>query len=163
MKLSRSRGFTLIELMVSVAITAIAIAATVSVIITLSSMTRNAENFGDDADRARSAGGALAKAIEASGLMTPGGLYINTASGPMLSNSVFGIDGTTGAGFRTAGGAAPVVTGPDDMWVITPHRNAFRQGCTDVGAGVAVAKTVANGVLTVQCPTVLTTFDPLFA
>ncbi len=157
MKRSAPAGFSLIELMVSVAITAVAIAATISVVISLTSMTRNAENYSDDVGRARTGATNLTRAIEGTGLMTPGGLWVNTATGPTLINTIFGIDGTTGAGFA-AGGAAPVVTGPDDLWVITPDRNAFREGCVDKGAGVSLNKTVATGVLTVQCPTAIATF-----
>jgi prepilin-type N-terminal cleavage/methylation domain-containing protein len=70
-----SAGFSLIELMVSIAIMAVAVAATASVIVTLMSMTRNAENYTEDMDRARMGGLELVKAIEAAGLMTPAGLY----------------------------------------------------------------------------------------
>ena len=156
MKRSKA-GFSLIELMISLVIMAVAVAATASVVVTMMSMTRNAENYTEDMDRARMGGRELVKAIEATGLMTPGGLWVNTATGPLLINPMFGIDGTTGAGFRSTGGA-PAVAGPDDLWIITPSRNAFREGCVDPGAGVAVTKTVTGGMLTVQCPTVLTTF-----
>jgi|GEM_PF-1266064 len=151
------RGFSLIELMVSVVIMAVAVAATASVVVTMMSLTRNAENYTDDLDHARMGGTAIGRVVESAGLMTPDGLLINTGTGPMMINPIFGIDGTTGAGFR-AGGAAVAVTGPDDLWVVTPHRNALREGCVDPGAGVAISRTTLGGVLTVQCPAVITTF-----
>ncbi len=151
------RGFSLIELMVSVVIMAVAVAATASVVVTMMSLTRNAENYTDDLDAARQGGTALGRVVESAGLMTPGGLRVNTGSGPLLINPIFGIDGTTGAGFR-AGGGPPAVTGPDDLWVVTPNRNSLREGCVDPGAGVVISRTTAGGVLTVQCPTIITSF-----
>jgi prepilin-type N-terminal cleavage/methylation domain-containing protein len=155
------RGFSLVELMVSVVIMAVAIAATLSVVLSLSTMTHNAELYGDDDDRARMAATHMQRAIEGIGLFTPAGIWVNGgATTPTLISPVFGHDGTTGGGQATGGSLTVTADKTDDLWMVVPDRNAFREGCVDTGAAVSVTKTQAGGTgaLVTQCLGAITTF-----
>jgi type II secretory pathway pseudopilin PulG len=146
--MSRSRGFTLVEALVASAMMMAAITAATTVMISASSLTRNAENASEDYDHARLAGEQLAKEIQSAGLLTPGGIYISTPTS--LNFPVYGIDGL--APYAGSIGGAPRNPPSDDLWMIVPDRNAMREPCVDQGAGLPITVAAANGPLTVQCP-----------
>jgi type II secretory pathway pseudopilin PulG len=155
--MSARRGFTLVEALVASAVLMAAIAAASTVMITASSLTRNAENASEDFDHARLAGDQLAREIQSAGLLTPGGLYISTPGS--LNFPLYGIDGV--APYPGSTGGAPRNAPSDDLWLIVPDRNAMREPCVDPGAGLPVTVAAASGPLTVQCPPAgaITTFN----
>jgi prepilin-type N-terminal cleavage/methylation domain-containing protein len=141
------RGFTLIELMISITVMLFAIVAASTVIVTAGTMTRNADNASDDFDHARLAGEILTRDIQSAGLMTPGGVFIGATTSQNFP--LWGEDGN-GTG---AAPPAPVSPGTDDLWIIVSDRNALRNPCVDMGAALPIQTAVASGPLTVQCST----------
>jgi len=122
------RGFTLIELMITISIMLVATLAASSLMIAGVTLNRNAELRADESDNVRLAGMALAKAVSAAGLFTPGGIYVNVPSG---TNTLISPVWTS----------AHNVNQPDDLWVIAPKYAALLGVCNPNFPGAAVAVT----------------------
>jgi type II secretory pathway pseudopilin PulG len=124
---------TLIEVMISMTIMMAAVTAAAAVFIAGSKMTAETERRGTAEDAARMAMDAIAHSAQNSALGIPGGLWVNWDNGgtkPTLVNPVFG--------------------GNDDLWVVVPDRNAFRESCVQRGA-YTTTYTAGTGPLTVRC------------
>jgi hypothetical protein len=152
------RGLTLVELMISAGLMTMAVAAATTLMTAGSRMATNNELRGAAEDSARLAMNAIVQALQTAGMGTPGGLWVNQG-GPRLVNSIFGLDGTTGAGGTPT---EPTATGTDDLWLVVPDRNALRETCVEAGAA-AVNFTTGTGALDVNCVASFSETDTLMA
>lgn len=130
-----SRGFTLVELLVSMAIMVVAIAVASILLMEGSRMTRRGEEIADTNDASRVAGDAIVNQARMAGMGAWGGLWVGIGSSPTKVSPIYG----------TEGGA-----GTDDLWLVVPNRNAMRESCIDLGAATTVV-TPGTGVLEVNC------------
>jgi prepilin-type N-terminal cleavage/methylation domain-containing protein len=160
---TQTRGFTLIELMLSVAILAVVTTMAGAIVVAGVFLSRNSQAVADADDTARLAAESIAGAIRSSGLYAPGGLYTWSGSAtPTQIYPVFGLDGTTGNGTGSGTGVVKTVDGSDDLWVVVPDPNSLRQSCQVAGSQVALlaATPTANPVLTVQCTAAMAPSPP---
>ena len=152
------RGFTLVEALIASTIFIITVVAATTVMVTASSLTRNAQNSSDEFDYARLAGEQISHQLQSAGLLTPGGIYIGSATS--LNFPLFGVDGL--APYAGSVGGPPRNPPSDDLWIIVPDRNAMREPCVDPGAALPITVAAASGQLNVQCPSggTIGTFKP---
>ena len=159
-----TRGVTLVELMVALAIMLVGIAVMGAVLISGAAMQRNAEVQGDEADSARLAMTDLVNAVQLAGNGAPSGLYVVPVSSavPSRIGAVFSTDGTT----------LGIPNGSDDLWVVVPDKNVLQEPCV-AGTGASTMVTApssgtdsvvsAAGSLYVSCTTGFNAGDLLMA
>lgn len=136
----RQRGFSLIELLIAVAVMLTAVAAVSYLLISTSRMKHNTENAIESTDAARLALEAIARDVRLAGMGAPGGLWVSQTGTPTRVNAVFGLDGTAeGTEFER-----------DDLWLVLPGANALRESCVDRGASTSVVR-AGTGPLAVTC------------
>jgi prepilin-type N-terminal cleavage/methylation domain-containing protein len=121
----QTRGVTLIELMVSLAILAVVVTMTMSLVVAGMNVSRRGHEISDANEGARVAGEAITNALQAAGLGMSGGLYVSHVGVVVKTSPVIVINNTTG---------------PDELWLVRPHRNALAQSCVDEGAATTVQK-----------------------
>jgi prepilin-type N-terminal cleavage/methylation domain-containing protein len=139
-----SSGLTLIELMVAMTIMLMAVAATFAVMSAGAQMTRNGEAIAVSNDASRTALEYVATRARTAGMGAPGGVWVNAGGVPTLISPVYGTNSVS-----TINGAAGNFA--DDLWVITPDKNAFITNCASAGIGAAapsqvVADALAGGI-----------------
>src|SRR6266852_9373963 len=138
--MKEKRGFTLIEMLVSMSIMMVAIVATAMILVEGQQFTRNAEEVSNSNDNARIAGELIASALRVAGMGGALGVWINNAGTPRLISPVFGTDAIATEGFT------------DDIWMLIPDRRAFQDNTCQSGSGGAVSVVVAGtGPLNVTC------------
>ncbi len=137
-----NRGFTLAEMLVAMAIMAVVIAMTGALLVAAVRLARSSELKTQAVDTARSAVDAIAASARQAGMGAAGGVWVGKAGTAVLTNALYGLDGTT----------PPTVTTfeRDDLWLVIPHKNAMRQSCVKVGAA-AVVTLPGTGTLNVNC------------
>lgn len=141
----RQRGFTLIELLITLAVTSVAIAAATSMLLSTTAVSTNTEQAVDADQGARVAQDRIDRLVRQAGLGASGGIWISIGGVPTHINAVFGADG---AGTTLDGTRA----GSDDLWLVEPSENAFRESCEARGAGTLVtASSTGGGTLQVSC------------
>jgi prepilin-type N-terminal cleavage/methylation domain-containing protein len=132
-----SRGFTLVELMISASIMVVAVAATCAILLEAMHLTRNSEEVAQSNDAARLATEFVLHGIRLAGAGASGGVYVNNP--PTLTNAVFGIDNGFG--------------GTDELWLIVPDKDLHRPACTPTAPGAAIPLiTEGTGTLNLACP-----------
>ncbi len=108
-----TRGMTLIELMVSMTIMLVAVAAAVAVLSNGVRLANNNQLIIESNDASRMALEYMARLVRNAGVGAGGGVYVWTGAGPQLVPPVFGTDGT-----------GPYPPGPptvsDELWVVVP-------------------------------------------
>lgn len=132
----RRRGMTLVEIMVSTGILVVVVMITMQVVLAGVRISRRGQQMSDANEGARLAGETVMGAIQSAGWGFPGGIYASHGGTVTLDNPVVVIDGAT--------------SGPDEIWVYRPHKNATLQSCDAPGAATTVQKT-GTGALTVRC------------
>lgn len=133
--MTSSRGFTLVELMVSMAIMLIAISVASILLMEGSRMTRRGEEIADTNDGSRVAGDAIVAQARMAGMGAWGGLWVAIGSTPVKVSPIYGTVG---------------VTGLAELWMMVPNRDAMRESCVDPGAATTVVAG-GTGVLSVNC------------
>jgi len=137
---TENRGFTLIEMLVSMSIMMVAIVATAMILVEGQRFTRNAEEVSNSNDNARIAGELIASALRVAGMGGALGVWINNAGTPRLISPVFGIDAIATEG------------NTDDIWMILTDRRAFKDNNCVSNTGGAVSLVQGGvGVLNVNC------------
>jgi hypothetical protein len=137
---------TLIELIMALGITLVAVAIASSLVMQGAYVTRQGEQSANTNDASRYAGDVIASSLMSGGLGAAGGLYI-ALSGGVSSHLVSPIMAVNNPLCTAPTGG---VTCPDELWVVLPHRNALRNSCTDTGGGVMV-QNVVSGTLQLRC------------
>lgn len=134
--MKRSRGLTIIEMMIALAIAVSVIAVAMGLVVFGFSKARDSDVVSDSNNYARLAGEFIAANVRNAGMGSGGGVYLNNAGAPMLVNPIYGADNlvTNAAGNN--------VNGSDDLWIIVPDKNATMDNCSKRGAYVSV---IANG------------------
>jgi hypothetical protein len=134
------RGFTLIELITSVGIMIVAIAATCMMLIEGQRFTRNSEEIINSNEGSRVAGEFIASALRIAGMGAASGVWINNAGVPRLISPIFGTDNISTEGFT------------DDIWMLIPDRRAFQDNTCQSGSGGALTLVAAGtGPLNLSC------------
>lgn len=155
-RLSNSRGLTLIELSISVAMMLVAALAASAVIVAGSNMTAAAERRAGAEDAARLALEAIARSAANAGFGARDGFYIWRNSSSQRVNPVFGTDGKT--------------TGTDDLWLLVSNNNLLREPAMPPNCvapipatlgSAAVNYTSGPGTLLVSCITSFTDIKTL--
>ncbi len=138
--MKEKRGFTLIEMLVSMSIMMVAIVATAMILVEGQRFTRNAEEVSNSNDNARIAGELIASALRVAGMGGALGVWINNAGTPRLISPVFGTDAIAAEG------------NTDDIWMILTDRRAFKDNncVSNTGGAVSLAQG-GVGVLNVNC------------
>ena len=144
----RSPGLTLVEMMISMGIIVIAMAASASILISSSNLLHSSNEVAESNDAARQGGERVTVALRSSGMGSAGGVWVNRSGTPFLVNPVFGMDGTTGTGFNPA---TPNASGTDELWVVAPAPTAMAQTCSSAGGTSVVLNSGASVVLSVTC------------
>jgi len=144
--MKNARGFTLLELAISMGIMLVAIVATCVMLMEGQRFARNAEEVSQSNDSSRMAGEFILSALRIAGMGGAMGVWINNAGTPHLISPIFGSDNIGAAG------------NTDDIWMILPDRRAFQDSLCQPGSGGA-ASLVSGGTgpLNVTCT------DSLFA
>ncbi len=119
---ARGGGFTLIELIVAMAVMLVAVAAATSLLIAAMRLARDSQGNVEAGERARLASAEMIENIERAGMGMGAGVTVSINSTPTLISPIFGTDAFDG--------------GTDDLWVVTPTRNATGESCHDPGAKV---------------------------
>lgn len=141
-----SKGMTLIELIMALGITIVAVAVASTIVVQAALVTRRGEESANNNDASRFAGDVLAQSLMSAGVGASNGLYV-AASGGTSNHLVSPIMALNNPPCTQPSAA---VVCPDEMWVVLPHRNALRNSCDDTGGGVMV-QNVAGGSLTLRC------------
>lgn len=164
-----ARGFTLVELMISVVIMLIAVLMASSVLLAGTNLARNSTNLLEQSDQARIALGQIAKDVQLAGNGAPNGVYVDMAGVAKLYGPIFGLDGTSGAGVPVGGTAAPVNPSgdhsweTDDLWLVVPTSNAMGESCVASGAYTTITTGSGAGPLKVRCTASFSVGDLLLA
>jgi hypothetical protein len=130
--MTRNRGVTLLELMIAITITIVAIAATMGLVGYTGVLARHADVVAEGNNNARLAGELVASVLRNAGMGAGQGIYLGFSGSPMLVNAVYGADNLA---VNYAGRA---VNSSDDLWIIAPDKNAMRDSCNSRGAYVSV-------------------------
>lgn len=136
------RGWSLIEVTVSIAITIVVSAIAAVLIVQGVVFSRRGQELADANDAARFAGEVVVAALQNAGVGMGGGLLVAAPSSTATNvNAVMATNGADG--------------GADELWVIRPHRHVFLEACRDEGAGTIVQGTVDRtgfGAIVARCP-----------
>ncbi len=152
-----AKGMTLVEVIMALGITIVAVAIASSLVLQGAYMTRQGEETANNNDASRFAGDLLASSLMSAGLGAPDGLFVALQSG-LSSHRVLPVMAVNNpACTQPAAGVCP-----DELWVVVPHRNALRNPCVDTGGGVMVQK-VFGGALELRCGPSFTGFSVLMA
>lgn len=143
-------GFSLVELLVSLAVMMIVLSITTSVVISSMHMARNAELVVQTNDELRLAAEAIVNSARNAGMGAPNGIWVVQGGVPVRVNAMFGRDGTTGAGGVPA---SPSTYERDDLWLVIPNNNFSKQSCASPAVAGSSASVTAAGVgaLPVSC------------
>jgi prepilin-type N-terminal cleavage/methylation domain-containing protein len=155
----KNRGFTLLEMLVSVAILVMVLAMVSSLVVFGARMTRQGEEYSDTNESARLAVDTIVNNVRNSGLGMAGGVWINPTGGNNFSNySPVIVNDNVGG------------LGPDDLWLVVPNPNGLATGCTQdvspytgsAGGGTTVQHT-SNGAgsLVIRCKSSISGFPTL--
>lgn len=163
------RGFTLIELMISIVIMLVAVAMAGALLMAGTNLSTTADQKIAEADDARIAVNEIVKNVLLAADGAPSGIYLNFPSGsPQLYSPIFGQDGTQNADGSPGVGDATGTWNTDDLWLVVPDKNAMREGCVagsstgdDGAATIVLAK--GTGKVTVRCTDTFNTWDTLEA
>ncbi len=128
----KNHGVTLLEMMIALTISFIAIAATLALVGSAGALARNADIVSESNNYARLGGDAVAATVRNAGMGGGQGVYVNVGGTPQLLNPFFGADNlaTNQAGVN--------VNRSDDLWIVVPDKNAMRDSCNNKGAYVSV-------------------------
>jgi type II secretory pathway pseudopilin PulG len=126
----KTRGFTLIELMISSAISIVVILAAGAVLVTAGRLSHNSELVGDSHDQERLAFGKLAVEATRAGYGSPDGLYMKSGA----IKKVYPISTTSDA-----------TTHIDELWLIVPRSNALDDVCTASGGSLPFVRSASAG------------------
>jgi prepilin-type N-terminal cleavage/methylation domain-containing protein len=132
----QTRGFTLIEMLVSVTIMLTVVAITGVLFVEGAKMTRRGQELISANDASRMAGEAIMNHAQLAGMGAPAGLWVNIGGTATLVNPIYGTNASDG--------------GTDDLWIVVPHPNALRQSCVDTGAATSLTNP-GTGLLSVNC------------
>nr|BDT31863.1 PilW family protein [Myxococcus sp. MH1] len=143
----KTRGMTLLETMVALALTSIIIAAAAALMVAGSRVVHNTEHTTDSHDSARLAGEAIMSLVRQAGAGAPNGIWVRRNGVPVRTSAFFGRDGTTGAG---TSGNVTTADGSDDLWLVVPDRDYLGEPCVTPGAAVSVVRP-GTGELEVNC------------
>ncbi len=122
------RGFTLVEVMLGVGISMLAMTVVMILVLFTTAKARDSDVVADSNSYARLGGDAIASALRLAGMGSGQGIYLNSGGAPLLANAVYGRDNLT---LNQAGNT---VTGTDDLWIIAPIRNGMLDNCNIRGA-----------------------------
>ncbi|MFO0595802.1 MAG: PilW family protein [Myxococcaceae bacterium] len=135
----RSRGMTLVELMVSMGILVVVVAMTMNVVMAGVRISRRGEEVSNGNEAAMFAGQTLVKAAQSAGWGAPGGVLVVNGGGAVeRRNSIVVVNSAVG---------------PDELWVVRPHKNVHASACSDPppnGTGCAAGGTTCGAAQTVQ-------------
>jgi prepilin-type N-terminal cleavage/methylation domain-containing protein len=134
--MSGRRGTTLLELMISMAI--LLVVVTMATMLTIEGVmfSRRGQELADANEAAHLAGNTIVAALQQAGLgMENGLLVVGQAATPTSTNTVIVTNRTDG---------------PDELWVVRPHRRALLESCGDEGAATTVQRT-GFGVILARC------------
>jgi type II secretory pathway pseudopilin PulG len=135
-----NRGFTLVEMLVSMSIMMVAIVATAMILVEGQRFTRNAEEVSNSNDNARVAGELIASALRVAGMGGALGVWINNAGTPRLISPIFGTDAIATEG------------NTDDIWMILADRRGFKDNNCALNSGGGVTLVQGGvGLLNVNC------------
>jgi type II secretory pathway pseudopilin PulG len=138
--MKNARGFTLLELAISMGIMLVAIVATCVMLIEGQRFTRNTEEVSQSNDSSRMAGEFIVSALRIAGMGAAMGVWINNAGTPRLISPIFGTDNISTA------------NNTDDIWMVIPDRRAFQESNCQSGSGGAASLTRGGvGQLKVTC------------
>jgi hypothetical protein len=138
----------MVEVMISLGMVIIAMAAASSLLVSSGNLLRNAQEIADSNDAARLGGERVVGALRIAGMGGTSGIWVAYNGTPYKINAVFGYDGTTGAGYNGGGANA---NGYDELWVVTPTTTALGQGCTGTGGSSVVLNSGIGMALSVTC------------
>ncbi|QSQ18057.1 PilW family protein [Myxococcus landrumensis] len=130
-----SRGMTLIEVMVTLVLSAIIIAAASALVVAGSRIIHNTEHTADSHDASRLAGEALMNMVRQAGAGAPGGIWVSQGGTATRVSAIFGSDGATSS---------------DDLWLVVPNRDYLGEPCVTAGAAASVVRP-GSGVIHVNC------------
>lgn len=138
--MKKARGFTLIEMAISMGIFIVAVVATCIMLVEGQRFTRNAEEVSQNNDGARIAAEAIVSALRIAGMGGGLGVWMNNAGTPRLISPIFGNDNIATA------------NNTDDIWMILPDRRAFQDNnCQLNSGGAASLVNGGTGPLNVTC------------
>jgi type II secretory pathway pseudopilin PulG len=120
-----SRGTTLVELMMSVAITAIVMTALVAVATVAVRLVRRTEQVVISNDASRLALEGLLRDVRLAGMGAPGGIWVVQGGAPVRINAVFG---------------GPGDGGTDELWLAVPRPNVMSTGCNSAGGSATLTE-----------------------
>jgi type II secretory pathway pseudopilin PulG len=132
----KTRGLTLLEVIVAVSITSFVMAMAVSVVNTGVALARKGEQTVASNEAARTAMEMLLRDLRIAGTGAAGGLWMTAPGGtPVRINPIF-----------TQAGA----NGTDMLWVVVPKPNIMMVNCASRGSAVSVTQS-GSGALNVTC------------
>ncbi len=130
-----TRGLTLVELLMSLAITAIVMVAATAVVTAGVRMVRRTEQVALSNEASRLGMEGLLRDVRLAGMGAPGGVWVAAGGVPARINPVFG--GATG-------------TGEDELWLVVPRPNVMSTQCANSGNSATVTSS-GPGVINVTC------------
>ena len=145
--MTTNRGVTLLELMIAVSITVVAIAATMGLVGFTGVLARHADIVAEGNNNARLAGDVIAGALRNAGMGGGQGVYLGVAGSATMINPIHGADNLS---LNYAGRS---VNNSDDLWLVVPDRNAMRDSCNTRGAYVSVVTPGLGALSVVPFPT----------
>lgn len=129
------RGMTLLELLISLSILVVVVAIAGTLMVETVTFSRRGQQLADTNEAAHLAGNVLAAALRRSGLGMNNGLLIAQGNTVTRTNPVIVVNNTDG---------------PDELWVVRPHRDALLESCVDEGAVTTVQRT-GFGTISARC------------
>lgn len=129
------RGMTLLEVLIASAILVVVVTIAVMLMLEGVMFSRRGQELADTNEAAHLAGSAIAAALQRAGMGMGNGLLVAQGGSAQRTNPVIVVNRTDG---------------PDELWVVRPHRNALLESCVEEGAATTVQRT-GFGSISARC------------
>lgn len=131
----KRRGMTLLEVLISLSIMMVVVTIAGMLVVETMMFSRRGQQLADTNEAAHLAGNVLAAALQRAGLGMGNGLLVAQGETVTRTNPVIVVNNTGG---------------PDELWVVRPHRDALLESCVDEGAATTVQRT-GFGTISARC------------